>query len=76
MMQKLLIFSKCESISQVIIFHFKGFYRGKKISVIQVIELNIDFNFKVKEDYLLWVQELSIEGEILKVRLFSAKHVA
>ncbi len=71
-MKKLLIFSKCKTAGAQSEFHFKGFYRGNKISSVKV---NGRIKFFPKNEYLLWVQESSIEGSVLIVDLIAWKLV-
>lgn len=45
-------------------FHFKGYYKGRKIKEIS-IRHGVEFDFEIKEDYLLWVRFLALEEQVL-----------
>jgi hypothetical protein len=62
-------------------FHFKGFYRGEKIKIIHLFpsklqkEHNKTEQLSKGDDYLLWVQQRRVYGEILEVDLIKFKKI-
>lgn len=76
-MQKILIISVCQkkvnkkSEGLKYHFHFLGYYRGHKIIQIEVDTRNEVL--AISNEYLLWVEVLKIEGNILKTYLIKNK---
>ena len=62
-------------------FHFRGFYKGKKIKEIHlyfnITEEKITNNESLSkgEDYLLWVKKKQIDQEVLEADLIKYKKI-
>ena len=60
-------------------FHFKGYYAGEKIKVIQLFYSNSDETLEhlsKGDDYLLWVKRKRISQEVLEVELIKYKRIS
>ena len=62
------------TMNRQIFFHFKGFYKGQKISQIAVLPKD-GAHFVLGEDYLLFLQQDYIESEIIYCRLIKFKNL-
>jgi hypothetical protein len=81
MQEKILILSRCITMRKSLRtarkyyrFHFKGYYRGLKINEIHVV-CGDKAELSKGEDYLLWVEQLSLKETILEVRLIKYKKI-
>lgn len=81
MQEKILILSRCLTLRKsprtsrkYYRFHFKGYYRGFKINEIHVV-CGTHAELEKGEDYLLWVEHMSLRETILEVRLLKYKKI-
>jgi hypothetical protein len=76
MQDLVLIFSKCEKKRrEVYEFHFKGFYNGKKIRVLNVKATAGTF-IEVNCSYLIWAKKVDVIDSVLWVKLIKYKKIS
>ncbi len=81
MQEKILILSRCLTVRKsprttrkYYRFHFKGYYRGFKINEIHVV-CGENADLTKGDDYLLWVEQVSLKESVLEVRLLKYKKI-